>query len=87
MKIALLCLAALLSAPAVWPASGEAQAAEDHDVKTLFEAPSQALGLPAALLMAVAEVESGLKPWSVNVSGRSFRFASREEALLKAREA
>ncbi len=53
----------------------------------IFDAPCRALGIPKPLLMAIAKVESNFRPWTLNIEGQSFYFASREEALFKAREA
>lgn len=53
----------------------------------LFEVPCTALDIPKPLVLAIAEVESGLAPWTLNIEGRSFSLNSKEEALAKAREA
>jgi soluble lytic murein transglycosylase-like protein len=51
----------------------------------LFAASASEFGLSETLLMAIAQVESGLNPWAVNVAGRSYACLSREEALAVAR--
>jgi len=56
-------------------------------VAELFAAPCLELGIPCPLTMAIARVESGLHPWSLNIEGRSFKFKTREAALAKARQA
>jgi hypothetical protein len=56
-------------------------------MKALFAVPALTLGIPQPLLLAIARVESNLYPWTLNIEGRSFRFDSKEEALLKAQEA
>jgi soluble lytic murein transglycosylase-like protein len=38
--------------------------------------------VPPRLALAVAQVESGLNPWAVNIGGRSYQPETREEALL-----
>jgi soluble lytic murein transglycosylase-like protein len=53
----------------------------------IFDAPCRTLGIPKALAMAIAKVESNFRPWILNIEGQSFLFDSREEALNKAREA
>ena len=56
-------------------------------VVELFAAPCQELGIPCPLTMAIAKVESGLHPWSLNIEGRSFRFTTKAAALAKAKQA
>jgi len=53
----------------------------------LFAAPCLELDIPCPLTMAIARVESGFHPWSLNIEGRSFKFKTREAALVKARQA
>jgi hypothetical protein len=52
-----------------------------------FESVSRELEVPASVAMAIAKVESGLKPWTLNIEGQSFRFQSKDEAISKAMEA
>jgi hypothetical protein len=52
-----------------------------------FEAPARELGVPKSLARAVAFVESGLKPWTLNIQGQAFWFDSKEKALAAATEA
>lgn len=53
----------------------------------MFEFSCRALDVPKPLVMAIAEVESGFHPWSLNIGGRSYRFDSKAETLAKAEEA
>lgn len=53
----------------------------------LFAAPAFEMGVPEALVRAIAKVESGLKPWVLNIEGQAFRFNSKKEAWAKAEEA
>ena len=54
---------------------------------SLFDAPCAKYGVPKSLALAIARQESGFHPWIINVSGRDFRPASREEALTIAQAA
>ncbi|MDL2260137.1 lytic transglycosylase domain-containing protein [Deltaproteobacteria bacterium OttesenSCG-928-K17] len=69
------------------PVSGEIRQDELPPVAELFAAPCLELGIPCPVAMAIARVESGLHPWSLNIEGQSFRFKSKAEALAKARSA
>ena len=64
---------------------GAARSAEPFEA--LFPAAAAEFGLPADLLADIAKVESGFNPWAVNIAGRGYHCASREEALAKARAA
>lgn len=46
----------------------------------LFAEPCESMGIPQELALAIARQESGLYPLAVNVAGKSYRPASREEA-------
>lgn len=52
-----------------------------------FTEPCEALGIPRPLVMAIAQQESGLDPWLVNVSGVDHHPKTREEAVRLIREA
>lgn len=69
------------------PVSAEVRENELPSVTELFAAPCLELGIPCPMAMAIARVESGLHPWSLNIEGKSFRFKSKAEALVKARSA
>lgn len=43
-------------------------------------------GIPEGLLKAIAAVESGISPWTVNARGRAYTFASKEAAASYVRE-
>ncbi len=43
-------------------------------------------GIPQGLLKAIATVESGISPWSVNARGRAYNFGSKEAAANYVRE-
>lgn len=49
-----------------------------------FQAVARELDIPMPVALAIAKVESELMPWSLNVEGRSFRFASKDAALAQA---
>lgn len=69
------------------PVLAESRDAALPAVAELFAAPCLELGIPCPLTMAIARVESGFHPWSLNIEGRSFRFGNKGEALAKARSA
>lgn len=69
------------------PAFAGAHESELPPVAELFAAPCLELDIPCPLTMAIARVESGLHPWSLNIEGKSFRFKTKNEALAKARSA
>lgn len=46
-----------------------------------FSAASTRYRIPKPLLLAIAQQESSLKPWVVNIAGKDFHPRSREEAL------
>lgn len=74
----------LFSCPA---ASEEIVVTDLPAVVKLFKAPSRELGLSEQLTVAIADVESGLRPWVLNIEGQPFRFDSKEKALELAEEA
>lgn len=69
------------------PVSAELRENEAPPMTELFAVPCLELGIPCPVAMAIARVESGLHPWSLNIAGQSFRFKSKAEALAKARTA
>lgn len=58
-----------------------------NDVLDLFAAPAAEMAIPKSVALAIAKVESGLRPWVLNIEGQPFRFDSKEKALEKAQEA
>lgn len=81
MKATLLAVILLLGVPSFSAASDAVPYLE------YFESVSRELEIPKAVTLAIAGIESGLNPWSLNIEGRPYRFSSKEEALAKAREA
>ena len=61
--------------------------AADSGYAHLFEMASQTWEIPAPLIKAIAETESGYHPWAVNIAGRSYYPEAREEALNLIRSA
>lgn len=82
-----LILAVVLFFSLSYPAWAAESTGEIKPPLRLFEAPCRELGLPCPAAVAIAQVESGLHPWSLNIEGRGFKFQSREEALARAGEA
>lgn len=60
---------------------------DSSEMAALFDLPCRVLDIPQPVALAIAKVESDFQPWALNIEGRSFRFASREEVLSKAKEA
>lgn len=58
-----------------------------NELPAVFEATCDALSVPHDVAMAIAQVESGLNPWAINIEGRSYLFSTKEDALAKAQEA
>lgn len=58
-----------------------------RDLKPYFTEAAQYWQVPQAWLEAIAEVESGGKPWSLDVAGRSFYFDNKKDALSTAQKA
>ena len=69
------------------PAWAQVEVLDLPPVLELFVAPAKKWGIPMPLAQAIAVVESGLRPWVLNIEGQAFRFDSKEKALEKAREA
>jgi hypothetical protein len=53
----------------------------------LFAEPAFVLGVPERLLKAISRVESGIRPWTLNIDGRGVFFDSKVEAVSAARVA
>lgn len=83
MKLARLLLVALFFL--FWGTDAVPSAQAEH--ARLFETAAQEVDVPAELTQAIARVESGGSPWALNIEGRGYIYASREEALAAAREA
>ena len=75
LSLLLLCL----TAPLAWAAA---------DVPEGYRRVAQQAGVPATVLYAVAQTESGVRlqqhirpwPWTLNVAGRGYRYATRADA-------
>lgn len=52
-----------------------------------FENASAIWGTPKSLAIAIAKVESGIRPWAVNIAGNSLYYNNKEEVLAAARRA
>jgi hypothetical protein len=59
----------------------------DSGGSPLFSEPAFAFELPVPLLRAIAKVESGVKPWTLNIAGRGYWYESKDGALAAARAA
>ena len=81
MKTALIALLFLLC---VQPLYAESDTPHFMD---FFESTAGELDVPLSVVLAIAKVESEIKPWTLNIEGRSYRFASKDEALAKAEDA
>lgn len=57
------------------------QVLANQDLDSLFDAPCERYGVPKALALAIASHESGMRPWAMNIEGRSVLHASKDEAL------
>lgn len=53
----------------------------------LFHEAAQYWGVPVAWTQAIADVESGHNPWALNIEGKGYQFASKEQALAMAKKA
>lgn len=47
----------------------------------IFDEPCRRYGVPKALVLAIAQTESSLSPWVINIAGQDYHPQSREEAL------
>jgi len=57
------------------------------DLPPLFLQAAKAHGVPMDWTQAIARVESGWSPFALNIEGKGYFFASKDEALTKARQA
>lgn len=62
-------------------------ATADTQLEALFEQPCTRYSVPKALVLAIARTESSMHPWTVNIAGKSYQPATREEALRLIRTA
>ena len=69
------------------PVAAEPAEASFSDLAAMFDRPCLEISIPKPLAMAIAQVESGLRPWVLNIGGRSYPFGSKAEALAKAEQA
>jgi len=53
----------------------------------LFAGPCERYGVPKALAQAIAGHESGMRPWAMNIEGRPYLHASKDQAMAVARAA
>jgi soluble lytic murein transglycosylase-like protein len=51
------------------------------ELESLFDAPCDRYGVPKTLALAIASQESGMRPWAMNIAGRSILHATKEEAI------
>ena len=58
-----------------------------HRLEQYFEDGCRQWGAPKTLAMAIAETESNMSPWAVNVRGKSFYPETKEEAMRLVRKA
>lgn len=71
----------------LWSFSALAAGPGAEDNKRHFQAAASEVNVPAELTQAIARVESGGSPYALNVEGKGYVFASREEALAAAKQA
>ena len=63
-------------APAPFPSS---------DFRHFFQSAADELGVPISLTQAIAQVESAAYPYALNIEGKAFSFATKDEAIEAAR--
>jgi soluble lytic murein transglycosylase-like protein len=68
-------------------ANGQVWAETSTPMASMFEEAANAWNVPVEWTQAIAHVESGFFPWSLNIEGKGYRFDSKEKALEKAKEA
>jgi hypothetical protein len=56
-------------------------------IEPMFQEAAQFWGVPVAWTQAIANVESGSNPWSLNIEGKVYRLASKEKAVAMAKHA
>ena len=81
MKCLLIMMTAFL-----WAAPTSA-ATDELRLTAMFDEVCQEMEISKPLVMSIARVESGIHPWVLNIQGRSYRFASKAEALARAQVA
>jgi hypothetical protein len=59
---------------------GQTQASQGGSIKDVISKQEAQKGIPEGLLRAIAKIESGISPWSINSRGRSHIFQSKEAA-------
>ncbi|MDR1309882.1 MAG: lytic transglycosylase domain-containing protein, partial [Deltaproteobacteria bacterium] len=64
-----------------------AGAGGDDGIGALFRGPSVRFDLPRPLLLAISQVESAMRPWTLNIAGRSFWYDDKGQALEAAGDA
>lgn len=77
MNIVLYIIAILFCSWSVFPA----YAAEPSGFDAHFERASHQWGVPTALIKAIAQTESDLHPWTVNIGGKSYYPKTKKDAL------
>lgn len=82
-------LFALLVLSGAFPLAGLAAEADQRTSQWLpyFMEPCRAYNVPLALALAIARQESGTRPWTINVAGKAYFPATREEAAAIAAKA
>ncbi len=61
--------------------------AGQDDIAHLFDASCDRYGVPKPLALAIASKESGIKPWMLNIAGRTVRCETKEQALAISHQA
>ncbi|MGE4403236.1 MAG: lytic transglycosylase domain-containing protein [Desulfobulbus sp.] len=56
-------------------------------MESMFQEAAQFWGVPTAWTQAIADVESGSNPWSLNIDGKGYKLASKEKAVAMAKHA
>lgn len=64
-----------------------ASPARGQSMDTLFDAPCERYGVPKQLALAIATKESAMRPWALNIEGRTVQASSKEQALAVGRAA
>jgi len=54
---------------------------------SMFQEAAQFWSVPVAWTRAIADVESGSNPWSLNIEGKGYRLPSKEKAVAMAKHA
>jgi len=61
--------------------------ARGQGLDALFDAPCERYGVPKQLALAIATKESAMRPWALNIAGRTVQASSKEQALEVSRAA